>query len=93
MELIRELADQDMEQEEQINLVLDTRILLLQDLDAIKAYVAALDIKNAGEQEEQVNKFKRKICQLIWSINFSGLQDQYICLKEIHSSFNSKVDH
>ena len=72
---------------------LNARIPLLKDLDAIKAYVAALAIKNAGEQDEQVNKLRRKSCQLIWRINFSGLDDEYICLKEIHSSFNSKVDH
>lgn len=91
MELIQELTDLERDQEEQIDLILEIRILLLKDLDAMKAYVAALDIKNAGEQKEQVNKLKRKPCQLLWSINFSGLQDQYIYLKEIYPMFNSKM--
>ena len=91
MELIHKLTDLEREQDDQINIVLDKRILLLKDLDAIKAYAAALDIENAGEQEEQVNKLRRKSCQLIWRINFSRLEDEYICLKEIHSMFNSKV--
>ena len=91
MEPIKELEYLERDQEAQINLILDTRILLLKDLDAIKAYVAALDIENAGKQEEQVNNQRRKSCQLIWRINFSRLEDEYICLKEIHSMFNSKV--
>ena len=90
MELIQEVADLEREQDDQFNIVLDTSILLLKDLDAIKAYVAALDIENAGQQEEQVNKLT---FQLIWRINFSRLEDEYICLKEIHSTFLSKVDH
>ena len=72
-------------------MVLDTRILLLKDLDAIKTYFAALDIKNAGEQEEQVNKFTRRINQLIWRNDFSRLQEEYMDLEEIHSMFNSKM--
>ena len=91
MEFIRKLADLESKQEEQIDIVLDARIPLLKDLDAIKAYIAALDIENAGEQEEQVNKFTRRINQLIWRNNFSRLQDEYINLKEIHSMFNSKI--
>ena len=93
MELIHKLEDLEREQDEQIDMVLDTRILLLKDLDAIKAKIAALDIENSGEQEEQVNKLRRKSCQPIWSINFSNLEEEYIYLKEVHSSFLSKVDH
>ena len=47
MEVICELADLEREQDEKIDIVLEARIPLLKDLDAIKAYVAALDIKNA----------------------------------------------
>ena len=80
-----------MDQEEQIDLVLEKKSLLLKALDAIKTYFAALDIENAGEQEEQVNKFTRRINQLFWRINFSKFQDEYIDLNEIHSMFNSKM--
>ena len=92
MELIWELADLEREQDVQINIVLDAKTHLLMDLDTIKAFVAALAIKNAGELEEQVNKL-RKSCQPIWSINFSNFEEEYIYLKEVHSSFFSKVDH
>ena len=37
MEVICKLADLEREQDDQINIVLDKRILLLKDLDAIKA--------------------------------------------------------
>ena len=43
VELIRELAHLEKEQEKQIHMVLDTRTCLLRDQDAIKKYVDALD--------------------------------------------------
>ena len=85
VELIRELAHLEKEQEKQINIVLDTRTCLLRDQDAIKAYVAELDPREQN-QVEYVNT-KKKTCQLIWSINFSGLQEHYIYLKEIYNKF------
>ena len=85
VELIRELAHLDREQEKQINMVLDTRTHLLRDQDAIKAYVAALDPREQS-QVEYVNA-KRKTCQH----NFSGLQEHFIDLRKIYSKFNSKM--
>ena len=70
-------------------MVLDTRTCLLRDQDAIKAYVAELDPREQN-QVEYVNT-KRKTCQLNWSINFSGLQEHYIYLKEIYNEFYFKM--
>ena len=89
VELIRELAHLEKEQEKQIDIVLDTRTCLLRDQDAIKAYVAELDPREQN-QVENVNT-KKKTCQLIWSINFSGLQEHYIYLKEIYNEFYLKM--
>ena len=89
LEIIRELAHLEKELEKQINIVLDTRTCLLRDQDAIKAYVAELDPREQN-QVEYVNT-KKKTCQLIWSINFSGLQEHYIYLKEIYNEFYLKM--
>ena len=89
MELIQELAHLEKEREKQINIVLDARTCLLRDPDAIKAYAAALDPREQS-QVEYVNT-KRKTCQLNWSINFSGLQEHYIHLKEIYNKFYFKM--
>ena len=51
MELICELADLEREQDVQIDIVLERKTPLLKDFDAIKAYIATLAIKNAGEQD------------------------------------------
>ena len=88
VELIQELAHLEKEQEKQINMVLDTRTCLLRDQDAIKAYIAALDPR---EQSQEEFSSKRKACQRIWSINFSGLHEHYIYLKEIYNEFYFKM--
>ena len=44
------------------------------------------------ERDKQINKLRRKSRQTISRINFSGLEEDYVCLKEIHSNFNSKMD-
>ena len=65
------------------------RTYLLRDQDAIKAYVAALDPREQS-QVEYVNT-RTKTCQLKWSINFSGLQEHYIYLKEIYNELYFKM--
>ena len=82
VELIWELAHLEKEQEKQIDMVLDTRICLLRDQDAIKAYIAALDPR---EQSQEEFSSKRKTREHIWSINFSELQEHFIDLMKIYS--------
>ena len=74
--------------EKQIDWVLDMRTYLLRDQHDLKANVAALDPRRQS-QEEYVRK--RKSYQHHWSVNFCGLQEDYIYLKEIYSEFNDST--
>ena len=44
------------------------------------------------ERDKEVNKLRRKSHQTISIYNFSELEDIYICVRDIHSRFNSKID-
>ena len=44
------------------------------------------------EKDKQVNKLRRKARQTISRINFSELEEGYICVRNVHSRFISKVD-
>ena len=64
------------------------RTHLLKDQHDLKANITALDPR----KQSQVEYFrKRKSYQHHWSVNFCGLQEDYIYLKEIYSEFNSKM--
>ena len=88
LKLIKELAYLEKEMEKQIHWVLEMKTWLLKDQDDLKANIAALDPRKQS-QEEYFRK--RNSYQHQWSINFCGLQEEYIYLKEIYSEFNSKM--
>ena len=44
------------------------------------------------ERDKQVNKTRRISCQTITWNTFSGLEEEYIRLKDLHSRFPSKVN-
>ena len=74
--------------EKQVHWVLEMKTWLLKDQDDLKAKVAALDPRGLS-QEKYLRKRNSYLHQ--WSINFFGLQEEYIYLKEIYSEFNSKM--
>ena len=88
MKLIKELAHLEKEMEKQVHWVLEMKTWLLKDQDDLKANVAALDPRRLSQKEYLR---KRNSYQHQWSINFFGLQEEYIYLKEIYSEFNSKM--
>ena len=44
------------------------------------------------EKNKEVNKLRRKVRQTISRINFSQLEEGYVCVNEIHARFISKID-
>ena len=88
VKLIQELEYLEKEIEKQIHWVLEMKTWLLRDQDYLKANVAALD---PGRLSQEEYFRKRNSYQHQWSINFCGLQEEYIYLKEIYSEFNSKM--
>ena len=77
MKLIKELAHLEKEMEKQVHRILETKTWLLKDQDDLKANVAALDPRGLS-QEKYLRKRNSYLHQ--WSINFFGLQEQYIYL-------------
>ena len=44
------------------------------------------------ERDKEANKLRRKACQTILRINFSQLEEGYVCVKGLHDRFTSRID-
>ena len=65
-------------------------VILIMEVQRMEVIHEIVDLER--ERDKQVNKTRRMSHQTITRNTFSGLEEEYICLKDLHSRFLSKVN-